>query len=45
MRTAEEIANEIFLEMDDFSQSMINPELLTVCVQAGIDEAAQEGEA
>ena len=37
MKTAYEIAYKIFSEMDDFSQSIINQDLLVDCVQAGMN--------
>lgn len=38
MKTAEEIGQRIFNELDDFSRSIISPQLLIDCVQAGMDE-------
>jgi hypothetical protein len=34
--TAEEIANQIYSELDDFSQSIISYEFVLQCVKAGM---------
>jgi hypothetical protein len=42
MKTAKELAEEIYMELSDLSQSLINIDLLVHCVQIGMDNALQQ---